>query len=97
MGKPLKDGGPQSASEVRDRLAIERTALANERTLLAYVRTGLALAVVGASSIKFLASLAADVLGAFFLVAGVATVAMGVRRFAAMRKRLAALAPCGDG
>lgn len=78
-----------------DRLALDRTELANERTLLAYLRTALALAVVGASCLQFLDRLIFHAAGWAFLAAGGVTAAAGVRRFLAVRRRLAGIAAVG--
>jgi putative membrane protein len=76
---------------LRDHLAIDRTTLANERTLLGYVRTSLALAIVGGSALEFFASPALVVTGWGFLVIGVVTFAVGVRRSWRMKQRIDAL------
>jgi putative membrane protein len=70
---------------LRDHLAIDRTILANERTFLAYVRTALALIVAGVSFVKLFDAIPIQVLGWFFIPAGVATLVVGVRRYQRMR------------
>jgi putative membrane protein len=77
-------------TQVRDRLALDRTMLANERTLLAYLRTGLAFAAAGASSVHFLDTLAADVLGWALVAVSVVLTTLGLDRFRRVRRRLSA-------
>lgn len=68
-------------TELRDELAVQRTHLANERTLLAYVRTALAMAGAGAGLIALWESGFALPIGVLLIVAGVALVPWGTRRY----------------
>ena len=64
-----------------------RTILANERTLLAYIRTALALLIFGMAAIKFFPDNTIVVaLGWFFMVSGVAVLALGVSHFQRVAK-----------
>ena len=72
----------------RDLLALERTRLANERTLLAYVRTALALAGGGAGLVGFVPGDLAWIAGLGLVAVGALVLLWGVRRFAAVRRRL---------
>lgn len=82
-------------SNLRDRLAIDRTELANERTLLAYVRTALTLFLVGMSFIHVpmfhpdpeFGGLAYGVTGWLFAGAGGVTAVIGYRRYRRFRSR----------
>lgn len=69
-----------------DELAIERTRLANERTLLAYIRTGLAIIAGGFGIMQFLESAAVG--GGALMLAGIATLAIGVWRFRKSKREL---------
>lgn len=66
---------------LRDELAVNRTVLANERTLLAFVRTALALSMVGVTFIKFFGDDYFELLGWFFVPAGIIVLAIGLRRY----------------
>jgi putative membrane protein len=50
----MNEQGGQEQSDVRERLAEDRTVLANERTYTAWVRTGLAALATGVAFGKFL-------------------------------------------
>lgn len=77
--------------QLRDQLAVERTRLANERTLLAYVRTALALAAAGGAMLQFLPDHPSLMSIAWvFIVAGCATMVIGIYRFFAVRRELRA-------
>jgi putative membrane protein len=79
----------KNGTELRDRLAVERTHLANERTLLAYMRTALGVAVTGAGLLKFFTENAfMSGLGWLFVAAGVGLSVVGARRFLAVRREL---------
>jgi putative membrane protein len=76
-------------TELRDRLARERTHLANERTLLAYLRTALGVAAAGAALLKFFAGSAMLLgLGWLLVVTGVGLGVVGGYRFVAVRRGL---------
>ncbi|MGQ0622693.1 MAG: YidH family protein [Panacagrimonas sp.] len=76
-------------TQLRDQLAVERTRLANERTLLAYIRTALALAGGGAVLLQFFPSYPSLFRIAWLLViAGGATIVIGMVRFFLVGKRL---------
>ena len=77
-----------SETELRDRLAVDRTELANERTLLAYVRTALALVGAGAALLHFFDTRAAGSWGWVFLAAGALTLPIGAWRFLTVRRHL---------
>lgn len=81
-----------------DYLAIDRTVLANERTLLAYGRTALGMMVVGGTIIKFLEGWWLPGLGGAFIVAGLAVMGLGWRRYLRVKALLsAALEEMQDG
>lgn len=74
---------------LRDHLAYDRTVLANERTLLSYLRTSIALLAAGGTLVKIFPDEKKMVgLGIALLVVGGIAAAIGVWRFAAMRKKL---------
>lgn len=76
-------------TDIRDKLAVERTHLANERTFLAYVRTGLSLLVAAAVLFQFFSSLHAYIAIAWVLAGcGLAFLIIGLVRFSTVRKRL---------
>jgi putative membrane protein len=79
--------GPDTA--VRDRLARQRTELANERTLLAYVRTALGFVIVGVPAVWWLDQPHVQILGVVSLTAGLLCIALGIRRFFAIRRVIA--------
>lgn len=76
-------------AQLRDKLAVERTALANERTLLAYLRTALAFAAAGAAILHFYAGHVGLTVTALALVGlgGVAAL-VGALRFVRVNARL---------
>lgn len=80
-----------SETELRDRLAVDRTRMANERTLLAYVRTALALVAAGAGLLHFVGTTTANVVGAFFIALGAVTFPLGFWRFHRYRLELGQL------
>lgn len=82
-----------SDTEIRDRLALDRTHLANERTLLAYVRTALALAGAGAGLIQFFDTATSQVTGRVLIVLGVLGFLVGIWRFLVVRRHLSAGPP----
>jgi len=73
-----------------DYLAIDRTVLANERTLLAYGRTALGMMVVGGTIIKFLDEWWLHGLGVGFIIAGLAVLGLGWRRYLRVKALLSA-------
>tara|TARA_R110002153_G_scaffold107109_4_gene246902 strand:+ start:69212 stop:69469 length:258 start_codon:yes stop_codon:yes gene_type:complete len=76
-------------SDIRDKLALERTHLANERTFLAYIRTGLSLLAASAVLFQFFSSLHAYSAIAWTLAGcGVALLIIGLVRFNTVRKHL---------
>ncbi|GAB3382188.1 DUF202 domain-containing protein [Spongiibacter taiwanensis] len=76
-------------TQLRDQLAVERTALANERTLLAYLRTALAFVAAGAAILHFYLDHPALVASAIALVIiGFTTAGIGSIRFARVQRRL---------
>jgi putative membrane protein len=77
-------------TQLRDHMALERTALSNERTFLAYIRTALALFAAGAAFFHFFSDDTAWVAFAWLLmVGGAAITAVGGYRFLRLRRRLA--------
>ena len=87
---------PVSDTAIRDRLARQRTELANERTLLAYIRTALGFFIVGVPAVWWLDQPHVQGLGVVSLAAGVVCLAVGIRRFVAI-KRVIAETPDRDG
>ncbi|NVK54691.1 MAG: DUF202 domain-containing protein [Alteromonadaceae bacterium] len=78
-----------SDTDVRDKLALERTRLANERTFLAYIRTGLSLLGAAAVLFQFFSSINAYLAIAWVLVAlGAAVLVVGVFRFKRVNAQL---------
>jgi inner membrane protein YidH len=76
-------------SEIRDKLALERTRLANERTFLAYIRTGLSLLAASAVLFQFFSSLNAYVTVAWLLAGcGIVVLSIGLIRFNKVRRKL---------
>jgi putative membrane protein len=76
---------------LRDHLAAGRTDLANERTLLAYVRTALAVFAAGVTLVHFFDSVWLEIVGWMFIPIGIVTLVVGIRRFQAMRRRIASM------
>ena len=72
-----------------DRLALQRTRLANERTLFTYVRTSLALVGFGLALLQFHPERGGR-LGYTALAVAVVVLAIGLLRFRAHRRKLAA-------
>jgi putative membrane protein len=80
-------------SQIRDRLAVERTRLANERTLLAYARTAVMLAASGFTVLKFAGESGAEQwLGGGLLIGAALVAAVGCRRFQHVHGRIDPLA-----
>ena len=96
QGTAASDRDPQSASpasDVRDVLAYDRNHLANERTFAAWLRTGLSVAAGGIVVAHLVPEPARDswmalLLGAAFVVLGVAVIAYGARQFARVAEEL---------
>lgn len=88
-------GGPEVAmaggtdTQVRDRLAWQRTVLANERTLLAYVRTALGFLIAGIPALWWPDQPFIHILGGVALAAGVVCLAIGSRRFVTIQRMMA--------
>lgn len=78
-----------SDTQVRDRLARQRTQLANERTLLAYVRTALGFFIVGVPALWLPDQPYIHLLGFAALTAGVLCVAIGISRFLTIQRTIA--------
>ncbi len=76
-------------AQIRNQLARQRTELANERTLLAYIRTALGFVIVGVPAIWWLDHPYMQKLGVLSLVAGILCLALGIRRFVAVRSMIA--------
>lgn len=76
-------------AQIRNELARQRTELANERTLLAYIRTALGFVIVGIPAMWWLDHPYMQKLGALSLVAGILCLALGIRRFLAVRSMIA--------
>jgi putative membrane protein len=76
-------------SDLRDRLALDRTRLANERTALAHARTTIMLVVTGGTLIKLFAPQPAALTSGWALVAvGLALFAFGMWRYLVLRSAL---------
>lgn len=79
------------STDLRDKLAVERTRLANERTFLAYIRTALSLIAGAAVLFQFFSTYPSYIALAWFLgVGGVAMLLVGVVRFFRVRAQLSA-------
>lgn len=76
-------------TQVRDRLAWQRTVLANERTLLAYVRTALGFLIAGIPALWWPDQPFIHILGGVALAAGVVCLAIGSRRFVTIQRMMA--------
>ncbi len=79
-------------TQLRDKLALDRTMLALERTILAYARTALAFVASGVSVLHFLPSDVALV-GWTLIVAAFATSVFGTWRFVKVRRDLRGAGP----
>jgi putative membrane protein len=77
-----------SDTQVRERLARQRTELANERTLLAYIRTALGFVIVGVPAVWLMEQPLLQVLGWLALAAGAGCLAVGIRRFFSIKAGL---------
>ena len=76
-------------TELRDKLAVERTRLANERTFLAYIRTALSLIAAGVVILQFLQERPHFSLIAWLLVlSGGIALLFGIVRFFRVRAQL---------
>ena len=78
-------------TDLRDRLALDRTRLANERTLLSYVRTALALAAGGAGLLEFVEAPWSRSSGWVLILAGLMLLPVGLIRFLQVRRELSAM------
>lgn len=87
MSSPLS--APPRVLPLSDRLALQRTRLANERTLFTYVRTSLALVGFGLALLQFHPERGGR-LGYTALAIAVVVLAIGLSRFRAHRRKLAA-------
>lgn len=76
----------------RNALALDRTALANERTLLAYLRTALALLAGGVALLQLVDADWARVTGVVSVPLAIGILAVGLVRFARVRRRLRRMA-----
>lgn len=72
-------------AQSQNELARQRTELANERTLLAYIRTALGFVIVGVPAMWVLEHPYLQSLGGLSLAAGIACLALGIRRFMAVK------------
>jgi len=82
---------PNEPTNLRNRLALDRTALANERTFLAYWRTALGAFIAGLMLLKL--DWGEDrplthALGAVFMVLAPLTAAVGIWRYRTMQARI---------
>ena len=80
-------------TEIRDRLARQRTELANERTLLAYIRTALGFVIVGVPAVWWMDRPELQLLGGLSLLAGAGCLVVGLRRFVAIKAGIHASGP----
>lgn len=76
-------------TQIRDRLARQRTELANERTLLAYIRTALGFVIVGVPAVWWVDYPYIQALGGLSLAVGAGCVGLGIRRFMRVRSFVA--------
>jgi putative membrane protein len=76
-------------TEIRNQLARQRTELANERTLLAYIRTALGFVIVGVPAMWWLNHPYLQALGGLAIIAGAVCLALGIRRFMAVKTMIA--------
>ena len=74
--------------DLREKLAVRRTALANERTFLAYIRTALTFFVAGISLIKFFEARVIQIAGFVFIPVAVWVLFLGIRRYRMTQKEL---------
>jgi len=78
-----------SDTDLRDKLALERTRLANERTFLAYIRTALSLIAAGVVILQFFQERPHFPAIAWLLViSGGAALLIGIVRFFRVRAQL---------
>lgn len=76
-------------TDIRDKLALERTRLANERTFLAYIRTALSLIAGGAVLFQFFSSQPSYLAIAWLLLGlGGVVLVIGIVRFSRVRAQL---------
>lgn len=76
-------------TDIRDRLAVERTQLANERTFLAYIRTALSLIAGAAVLFQFFSTHESYLAVAWLLAGGgIVMLTVGVVRFFRVRAHL---------
>lgn len=76
-------------TDIRDKLALERTRLANERTFLAYIRTALSLMAAAAVLFQFFSTDSSYATLAWVLAGcGFAMLVVGVVRFFRVRSHL---------
>lgn len=73
----------------QNQLARQRTELANERTLLAYIRTALGFVIVGVPAMWILDHPYMQALGGLSLAVGAVCLALGLRRFLAVKNIIA--------
>jgi len=84
-------GRLHAASPVlRDILAADRTRLANERTLLSYIRTAIGLVAAGVGVVYLFPVRLSEVIGGASLAASIATLWVGIVRYRAVARDLAA-------
>ena len=76
-------------TDLRDKLAVERTRLANERTFLAYIRTALSLIAAGVVILQFFQERPHSPVIAWLLVlSGGVALLFGIVRFFRVRAQL---------
>ncbi len=83
-----RDFKPDEEIILRDYLAIERTRLANERTLLSYIRSSLYLLLAGIAFFQLEAFPNFKFLAFLSLVFSVVFMAIGIFRFALLKRSL---------
>lgn len=74
-------------TEIRDRLALDRTILANERTILSYVRTALAFAGLGIALLHLETTKIGRMMGWGCVLLGAAILMIGVFRYRIRTRR----------
>jgi len=78
-----------SETDLRDKLALERTRLANERTFLAYIRTALSLIAAGFVILQFFQDrLHLPAIGWLLVGSGLLALLFGIVRFVRVRAQL---------
>jgi uncharacterized membrane protein YidH (DUF202 family) len=75
-------------TEIRDRMAMERTVFANERTLMAYLRTAIATMAGGFVAIKFSNDMYLKIIGILLLPIGLILAIFAFYRYKQKQKEI---------